>query len=58
MRECIRIGVWLYGFGGCIACLIHMWRNRKERATVRVYAYTLIFELIIVLMYGIGWDIE
>lgn len=58
MPEFIRFGGVLYGVSGCVACLIHMWRNRKERDTVKAYAYILVLEFMIALMYGKGWDIE
>lgn len=30
----------LYCVASCVACPIHMWRNRKDKNAVMLYAYT------------------
>ncbi len=49
----IRIFFLIYCGAGAIACLIHMWRNRKEPEIVRVYAYTFLLELLFVLAFSV-----
>jgi len=48
LRKCILV----YAIASCVACVIHMWRNRKKKEVVEVYAWTLVLELIFVLAYG------
>lgn len=46
---------FLYAAASCVACLIHMWRNRKNRETVLVYWYTFLLELILVIALLTEW---
>ena len=40
--------ILLYCMVCCVACLVHMWRNREDRDTVIIYADTfLIFVMLI-----------
>lgn len=52
----VRMVILIYASLSCIACVIHMWRNRKEREIVKVYAWTFLLELFFVLVYGVWWD--
>lgn len=54
LLECFRLLIMLYAIASCVACPIHMWRNRRERDVVCAYAWILVLELMIVLMYGMG----
>lgn len=47
------IGLILLGYClvSCVACVIHMWRYRKERDMVEMYAWTLLLFLVI----GVGF---
>jgi len=46
---------WIFGgycILSCVACVVHMWRYRKEREMVEMYAWTL--GLFLLLMF-VGW---
>ena len=45
--EILKGLILVYTGAGAIACLVHMWRNRKEKGVVKVYAWTLVLEVIL-----------
>lgn len=42
----VRLFVGVYCLLSCIACPIHMWRNRKEREVVEIYFLTFLICLL------------
>lgn len=51
--EFIRIFCIIYCISSAIACLVHMWRYRKQKEYVKIYGMT--FVLMIILMAGWIW---
>ena len=43
----IRGIILVYTGVGAIACLVHMWRNRREKEVVKIYAWTLVLEVLL-----------
>lgn len=51
--EFIRIFCIIYCVAGAVACLVHMWRYRKQKDEVTMYGLT--FALLVILLVGWIW---